>query len=156
MPRINFNDVPEAGEFSPLPEGRYLCSVDNIEEDVTRDNDEMWKVKFRVEEGPHKGRYLFDNMVFSAKAMSRVKLICSRLGIDVSGEVDLQPNMLIGREVLIDVEIEKYTDRSNQLKERNSIPFAGYFRANGEGESAPASRSNGQQAPPPSDDDLPF
>lgn len=157
MPRINFADVPEAGEYSPVPEGRYLCSVVDIDEDTTRDNDEMWSLKFRVEFGDHKGRHFYDNMVFSQKAMSRVKLICSRMGIDVSGDVDLQPNMIIGREVLVDVEIEEYRDKNNQVKERNTVPFAGYHRADGDGDSAPqAPASTGRSAPPPDLSDLPF
>jgi len=157
MPRINFSNVPDAGEYSPVPAGRYLCTVADIEEDTTRDNDEMWKLKLRVEYGEYKGRNIYDNMVFSQKAMSRVKLICSRFGIDVSGEVDLQPNLLIGREALVDVEVEPYTDKHGQAKERNTVPFAGYHRPGEEDGAAPVGVGAKRSSLPPSvDDDLPF
>ena len=83
MPKIDFNNVDDVQGFAPLPDGKYLCRVAEVEEATTQYGDEMWKLRLVVDSGPHRGRYIFDNLVFSAAAMKRVKLICSRLGLDV-------------------------------------------------------------------------
>ena len=94
MARINFNTVDDIDDFSPLPEGQYLCRLAEVEEASTQYGDDMWKIRFVVAEGASQGRYIFDNLVFSEAALKRVKLVCSRLGLDVSGEVELTPDLL--------------------------------------------------------------
>ena len=155
MPRIDFNRVDDVQDFSALPDGRYLCRLAEVEEAATQYGDEMWKLRFVVESGPHRGRYIFDNMVFSDAALKRVKLICSRLGIDVSGELDLTPALIKGRSCYVTVETEDYEDYEGNTKQRNVVPFAGYDRADG----APAKASPKAEQPGGEDDsesDLPF
>jgi len=157
MPRIDFNNVDDVQDFSPLPDGKYLCRVAEVEEAATQYGDEMWKLRFVVESGPHRGRYIFDNMVFSDAAMKRVKLICSRLGLNVSGELDLTPAVIKGRSCYVTVETEEYEDQEGNSKKRNVVPFAGYERADG----APAATTPpvgkaGGGAEDDSEEDLPF
>ena len=156
MPRIDFNHVDDVQDFAPLPDGKYLCRVSDVEEARTQYGDEMWKLRLAVEAGPHRGRYIFDNMVFSDAAMKRVKLICSRLGLDVSGEIELTPALIRGKNCYVTVETEDYEDHEGTTKRRNVVTFAGYERAVG----APAA---GEQAPEEagsveddSEEDLPF
>ena len=103
MARINFNTVDDIDDFSPLPEGQYLCRLAEVEEASTQYGDDMWKIRFVVAEGASQGRYIFDNLVFSEAALKRVKLVCSRLGLDVSGEVELTPDLLRDRTCLVSV-----------------------------------------------------
>lgn len=126
MPKVDFAKVDDVDSYSPLPDGSYLCRLTEVETDVTRNGDEMWKLRFTVEDGPHAGRYIFDNMVFSLAAMKRVKLICSRLELDTTGEVDLNPDLVKGRRCVVSVQTEEYVDDNNQTKSRNVVPFAGY------------------------------
>ena len=128
MPRIDFNTVDDAEDFSPLPDGQYLCRLQDVEEALTQHGDEMWKLRFVVTEGEHEDRYVFDNLVFSPAALKRVKLICSRLGLDVSGELDVTPALLKGRSCQITVDTETYEDEAGKTKRRNIVPFAGYDR----------------------------
>lgn len=132
MPKIDFNKVDDVQDYSPIPEGKYLCTVENVEEARTQYQDEMWKLRFRVADGKYAGRIIFDNMVFSEAALKRVKLICSRLGIDVSKELDLTPAMVKGQSCQLTVEIEEYEDAEGNTKSRNVVPFAGYERAEGD------------------------
>ena len=97
----------------------------------------MWKLRWAIEGGEHQGRLLFDNMVFNDRAMPRVKLICNVLGLDVSGEVDLEPEMLIGRRAMIETYIEEYTDSNGAQKARNAIPWDGYRAVPQVGDKAP-------------------
>ena len=126
MPKIDFSQVSDAEGYTPLPDGEYPCQLTDIELDRTRSGDEMWKLRWKVATGEHTGRLLFDNLVFSEKAMSRVKLVCSVLGIDTSAEVDLEPVMLLDKEAMISTFQQEYTDQQGQTKMVNKIPFDGY------------------------------
>ena len=137
MPKVDFKNVSEIADFAPIPDGEYLCRLADIETDRTRSGDEMWKLRWQVEGGEHDGRLLFDNMVFSAKAMSRVKLICSSCGLDVSGEIDLDPPMLLDKRALISTYQEEYEDDKGQSKVQNRIPFDGYGCVPGESDNTP-------------------
>lgn len=128
MPDVDFSQVEDAEDYSPLPAGKYLCKVTEIEQKRTLADDEMWRLRLTVVEGEHQGRSVFDNMVFSERAMKRVKLMCSRMGLDVSGFVALTPKTLQGRKVVVTVEVGTYQDNEGNEKLSNSVPFAGYER----------------------------
>lgn len=131
MPKIDFAKVDDVQDFTPIPDGKYLCRLTDIEETHTNHGDDMWRMRFQVADGPHAGRMLFDNLVFSDAAMKRVKLVCSRLGLDVSGELDITPELLKGRACLLTVQTEEYEDQEGRRRKRNVVPFAGYEKADG-------------------------
>lgn len=155
MPRINFQNVEDAEDYSPLPDGVYLCRLANIaDNNQTKAGDEMWDLKFVVERGEYRGRHIFDRISFGLKALSRVKLLCSRLGIDVTQSVDVTPGLLLARKVYVTVETETYIDRDGTEKPRNNVPFAGYApHENGSGAASPVAPAGGADD---DDDDLPF
>ena len=128
MHKIDFSKIEDVQDFTPLPDGKYICQLTEIEEATTQYDDEMWKLRFEVIEGKFIGRLVFDNLVFSEAAMKRAKLICSRLGLDVSGELDITPKLLEGRKCVVSVVTEEYEDVEGNTKRRNIIPFAGYDR----------------------------
>ncbi len=152
MPKIDFNKVDDVQDFTPLPDGKYACTVVGIEEGATQHGDEMWRLRLVVESGPCRGRYIFDNLVFSEAAMRRVKLVCSRLGLDVSQELDLTPALVKGRSCQVTVGTEEYVDHEGKTKRRNVVPFAGYDRADQRASSAPAGVDTEDDA----ESDLPF
>ena len=137
MPRVDFTDVGDVADFAPIPDGEYLVRIVDIETDATRAGDEMWKLRLMVEGGEHDGRLLFDNLVFSAKAMSRVKLICSSFGLDVSGVLDLDTPMLMDKRALVTTYQEEYEDDRGQAKVANRIPFDGYGCVPGDSDDTP-------------------
>jgi len=136
MPKVDFGHIDDLQDFTPLPAGKYLCKLIGIEEARTQYDDEMWKLKFQVSDGQHAGRFIFDNLVFSEAALKRAKLICSRLGLDVSGEMDLTPEMLKNRTCHLTVQTEEYEDDEGRRKMRNVVPFAGYDSAGKESDVA--------------------
>lgn len=129
MPRIDFSNIDDVHGFSPLPEGSYFVRVDLVETTETRNGDEMWKLRLAVTSGESRGRFIFDNIVFSRAALKRAKLIFSRLGVDVSQELDATPSMLRGRTCQVSVQTEEYEDADGVVKRRNLIPFAGYLES---------------------------
>ena len=126
MPRIEFPKIEDAQDFSPIPAGQYLCRVERVEETKTLGGDDMWRLGLVVTEGPHEGRWVFDNLAFSPAALKRVKLVCAALGVDVTGTVDLLPSTIRGCKCRLDVDIEQYVDNQGRDRERNTVPFAGY------------------------------
>ncbi|MBE0567944.1 MAG: DUF669 domain-containing protein [Krumholzibacteria bacterium] len=137
MPRVDFTNVSDINDFSPVPDGEYLVRLTDIETDSTRSGDEMWKLRLQVEGGEHAGRLLFDNLVFSAKAMPRVKLICASFGLDVSGVLDLDPSMLLEKRALVSTYQEEYEDDKGQAKVANRIPYDGYSPVPGDDNAPP-------------------
>jgi hypothetical protein len=144
MPKVDFTHIDDVQDFTPIPPGRYLCKLVEIEEATTQYGDEMWKMRFQVVEGKHNGRFVFDNLVFSEAALKRVKLICSRLGLNVGGELDLTPEMLKNRTCYLTVQTEEYEDDEGNQKPRNVVPFAGYDSASA---GQPAAVASGKREP---------
>jgi hypothetical protein len=137
MPRIDFDNVESPSSFAPVPDGEYSVRVGDIEADFTRAGDEMWKLRLLIESGEHQGRILFDNLVFSPKAMPRVKLVCEACGLDTTGVVDLTPAMLLDKLARVTTYIEEYTDDHGVTKARNRVPFDGYSRIEAVGDDCP-------------------
>jgi hypothetical protein len=163
MPKVDFDKYDEAGDFTPIPDGRYPAELDRIQDDrTTGAGDEMWGLRFVILQAPHQGRFVFDNLVFSEGAMGRVKLICSRLGVNVTGEVDLTPKLLLNRRCIIEVYTEEYevTDEETgetKTKRRNAIPFAGFEKYEDDDGGGPSDHgSTSEDSGESEDDDLPF
>ncbi len=129
MPKVDFSQIDDVQGFEPLPEGQYVCRVEEITTTTTKSGDELWKLRLEVVDGPFDGRYVFDNMVFSPAAMCRVKLICRCLGVDVEGAVDLTPDHLLGRRSRVTVYVDEYEDFEGNVKPTNVVPFGGYEAA---------------------------
>lgn len=126
MPRVDFPSISDTAAFAPLPDGDYVCQITDVEIDRTKSGDEMWKLRLTVQDGEFAGRLLFDNLVFSQKALSRVKLVCGVFGIDTSGTLDLDPSMLLDKRALVSTYTEEYVDGQGRTKIANRIPFEGY------------------------------
>jgi hypothetical protein len=133
---INFSEVEDAGTLKP---GRYLAQVLEVDDGRrTKNGDDMWTLQFRLIEGPEGQPYpgqmlekfpFADNIVWSANpnALKRAKLVCRAFGIDVDRkeEVEIQPDMIRGRPVYLDLMVERSTYQGEE-RERNTVKFAGY------------------------------
>lgn len=126
MPYINNKEAEETSstKFSLIPTANYLAELIDITERKTAKGDDMWSLKFEILDGGQEGRYVFDNMVFSSnpKAKSRIKLITKRLGVPEDFVGELTKDMLLRRQVCIDVDTKEY-----EGEKKNFIPFAGYY-----------------------------
>lgn len=124
--KYNWDEIECGDGYAPMSPGIYPCQLINIDEKLTQFGDELWNLKWVVLEGEYKGRYIFDNLVFSKAALKRVKLVCARLGIHLRGEVELTKDMLLGKKVFVEINIEEYQDKKGIIREKNSVPFDGY------------------------------
>ena len=150
MPECDFSSVDDARDFSPLPPGDYPCRLAAIDaNERTKAGNKMWNLRFVVKEGDCQGRMIFDRISFGEAALPRVKLLCHALGLDVTGKVDLIPELLIDREVLVTVENQSYFDRrEGKGKKFNKVVFAGY--------SSIENSSSSDTEVPEDEDDVPF
>ena len=130
MPKVNWNAV-EDQDFSPIPEGRYQAQIESvrtIQKDsdellVTRNGDEMWSVKFNILGPKYAGRKIFTNLIFNDGGYGNIKKLYSTIfGTKLPKNCD--PTDIIDEKVDIDVVITEYNG-----KQTNSIPYAGYFKA---------------------------
>ncbi len=145
MPELDFDLIPDS---ALMPAGVYDCTISNVATDErTKNGDEMWILTLTVSKGPYLARSIFDRLVFSERALPRIKLICSRLGIPVKGKFNLEPRHLRGKDVQVVVEIDERTFDGKLLKS-NKVTFDGY---NPDG-------ANGRTPPGPiaEADDIPF
>jgi len=157
---INWDEVENFDDFTPVPNGKYLCEVIEAEIRFTQSGDEMWAVRFEIVDGDYKGRVLFDNIVFSEKAMKRVKMIFSRMGINTTGKSSPTTENIMGKRVYLDVGISSYMKLDEATgkeieKMKNVIPFAGYHRLD-EATSESEKKEKPKEKKKTPEDDLPF
>ena len=137
MPKIDFSTVNDIADFDPVPDGQYLCTITDIESGLTKKGDDMWTLRLRIEGGEHNGRLLFDNIIFSDRALPRVKRIFACCGVDVSGEVDLDQVMLLDKRVFVETFQEEREEDTGHRKVRNKIPYNGYHPVTGDEDEPP-------------------
>ena len=118
---IDLSKVEKIRKYSPLPKGKYPCILEKVEVSSTRSGTKMWKLQFGVEEGPHQGRLIFDNLVLSEAALPRLGLLAESLGIDPSKETDIVPGMLERRSCFVTVYVEEYKGEPC-----NAVPYRGF------------------------------
>lgn len=131
MPLINWPNVADASEFTPVPEGKYKVKITDVEGGTTKSSgDEMWTVELTITLGQYVGRKIIDRFVFSEKGVGRVKLALKSIGQDVSKEREVRPVDIIDGEcfvdVIIDEQIVRKPGQEPKTYRNNKVTFAGY------------------------------
>jgi hypothetical protein len=106
-------------DFSPLPDGLYLVLVDRAEEKKTKNgNGLMIAVTFKVLDGDHEGRLLWENYNIenpndTAQKIGRANLgrLIKALGIENPQSVD----DLVDRECVVKVSLDKKDPTRNRI-----------------------------------------
>ena len=129
MRTIDFGQVKDANEYSPVPDGRYPVEIESVEEAANKNGDDVLKLRLRVTDGEHAGAAIFDRLFFTERALPRIKLVLRALGISTKGEVDVTPRLLEGRRCLVDVVVDTYTKSDGTDGRSNAVLFAGYHEA---------------------------
>jgi len=129
--KLDFSQIDDIESYVSIPEGCYLCRVAEVREGQTREGSPRWGLRLEVAEGDYAGRTAaWDGLVFSERGLPRVKQVLSRLGLDVSGVLDLAPGDLLGLRAQVQFLTE---DREDPLTGRHQVrlrvPYAGYAAA---------------------------
>lgn len=127
MGNINWLDLQKAAgdaAFTPLPNDVYDVFVDEAEATKTSTDKDMIKVKFKVQNGPHEGRGIFNQFVISpdsANALAFFFRHMAALGLDEAFFAANPPLQhvaatLVGRACRIKVSTREY-----QGQDRNQV-----------------------------------
>lgn len=128
--KVNWDEVPDSQSYI-VPAGTYKMKVEEVSEQYTDNGVEFWTLQLKVVHGPQQGKVVFDRIFFSQRALPRVKHVCKELGLSVKGEIELKPQMLVGRTAMVKVTETTYTDRNGNEKPKNDVPFDGYESCEG-------------------------
>lgn len=105
----------EGSGFNPIDSGRYKATVFGLSREVGKNSGKPYlKWEFAIADGePFAGRHLWDNTSLSDNAKWRLVSLLKALGVDVpKGRLKIDPNYLMGREVILTVgqEPDEYHD----------------------------------------------
>jgi len=123
MVRINWDSIVDT-TTAVLPDGDYMVKVVDAEEKPASTGSEMISLKLQVQHGPHAGKWVWDNVVFSGKALPRLRIIGKAFGFNMAGEADITAQMFLGKVVMITTKQETYGGKT-----RAKVPFDGYAPA---------------------------
>jgi hypothetical protein len=125
---VDFSQVEDVESFVSIPEGRYLCRIAEVREGETRDGALRWALRLEVAEGEYAGRTgAWDGLVWSERGLARVKHVLGVLGLDTTGNLEVQPADLLGRLARVDLFVEEWQDqRTGRRTERLAVPYLGY------------------------------
>lgn len=126
--RFDFSSVDDVDSFVSVPEGLHRCRVGEVREGRARDGSVRWSFRLEVIDGDYAGRTAaWDSITWSERGVYRVKKLLEALGIDVRGEVEVQPNDLVGLSALVKVEPEEREDPlTGRRQVRMRVPYQGY------------------------------
>ena len=122
--KIDWNKVEDSIEFKVIPEGDYDAEIVDVKEKTTKNDDEMWSIKFQILNGDYKGSFVSTNLVFNEKGLSNAKKLFSTLfGIKIPKAIESTD--IMNEKCRIAVTIGEYNG-----KKTNNIPFAGFSEIN--------------------------
>lgn len=115
MVMLNLDQVPDGGG-GVLEPGVYLGTIKEVEQRTSSSGNEMFSVRWEVE-----GRKVFDSLVFTEKALWKVRQYLKALGIQFEGDFELQPNDLMHKQATLVLIQEPYVNRDGQERMGNKI-----------------------------------
>jgi|SRR5690349_11645197 len=141
----DFSQVQDTQSFVSIPEGVYDCRIAEVREGLARDGSVRWSFRLEVLRGEYAGRTGgWDALTWSERGIPRVKRTLEVLGMDVRGEVDLEPNDLIGLAARVTFQAEEREDpMTGKRTLRLRVPYAGYARLD-DGETSMHEASGGE------------
>ncbi|MFT5286716.1 MAG: hypothetical protein ACI8TQ_002887 [Planctomycetota bacterium] len=128
--RMDFTNVEDVSYVS-VPEGTYLCRIDDVREKNTRDGSPRWSYRLIVMDGEFAGRTAaWDSVAWTERGMGRCKHVLKQLGFDVSGVIEVEAGDLVGLCARVKIEFEEHQDPNTDIRSvRPSVPFFGYEAA---------------------------
>jgi len=124
---LEFSNSDDVTDFTSVPAGTYLCEVSEVRAGITRTGEERWSFRLVVREGEYLGRQAaWDALVFSDRALPRVRRVFAALGLPAEGRVSVEPKDLEGRRAFVDVRPAEYKNELGEVIRRNEVPYSGY------------------------------
>jgi hypothetical protein len=128
--------VEDVDSFVSVPEGEYLCKIAEVRAGTSKEGAPHWNLRLEVAEGDYAGRTAgWDSITWSTKGVRRVKIVLTALGFDTRGELELEPDELVGLRARVRLTLEEREDAfSGRRQLRLKVPFEGWARADPDGD----------------------
>lgn len=109
--KVNFDDV-ESSDFS-IPNGSYVLTVTGVEKKKSEQSgNEYLAWEFKIAEGKHKGKKVWDNTSLQPQALWRLRGLLEAMQVDISeGEFELELDEFDGETLGVVIENEKYNGK---------------------------------------------
>lgn len=134
--RVDFSQVKDGGgSFGPVALGKHPARIhiDAYQIDAQKNfmldgdgnkvffrskkGDIQWKMRVEILDGEHASREIHDYLTFSEGGLKRIKVLASRIGLDITGPIDMEPEDLDGSFWIIEVDSHEVAqEASGQVK----------------------------------------
>lgn len=112
-------DPARKTSYDPLPNGRYTCRVEDVREKVS-DRGVKWTIWFRVIDGEHEKRIVFDDIFFYGKGLEHAASLLKALGRDPDNKQDVLRKDLLDLVCRIGVETRQF-DLNGETRTKNIV-----------------------------------
>lgn len=125
--QANSAEPMDEKEFEVIPVGTYPCRVQSCLE-KHGDSGNYWSVQLEIQGGPYDGKFLWDNLFFTPKALNRFFLVFKRLTgmeLDRTKDLEVDPNDLVGCKANVSVVHKEYKGKMQAKVDYDGYsPFA--------------------------------
>lgn len=146
---FDFRSVDDVDSYISVPDGIHTCRIAEVREGRARDGSVRWTFRLEVVDGEWAGRTAaWDSITWSERGVYRVKKVLEALGMDVRGELEVEPNDLVNLVAQVKVEPEEREDPlTGRRQVRMRVPYLGYTQveSNGAAPSRASARASGKQ-----------
>lgn len=126
--RFDFSSVDDIDSYVFVPEGEHDCRVADVREGTSRDGSVRWSFRLEVLGGDWAGRTAaWDSLTWSERGVYRVKKVLEAFGLDVRGELEIEPQDLLNLQARVRVVPEEREDPvTGRRQVRMRVPYLGY------------------------------
>jgi hypothetical protein len=126
--RFDFSSVDDVETYVFVPEGEHDCRVADVREGTSRDGSVRWSFRLEVLGGEYAGRTAaWDSLTWSERGVYRVKKVLEAFGLDVKGELEIEPGDLLNLQARVRVIPEEREDPvTGRRQVRMRVPYLGY------------------------------
>ena len=127
--KVNFADVEDQRDFSPIPAADYHAMVTNVKNAEVKSGNNKgaprlnWE--FTVQGGDYDNRKVFDGHNLVKNQLWKPKALLKAAGFDVptDEEFEFDPEDVVGSEVMIKVEVQgaQKADDGTEYKAKNNV-----------------------------------
>ncbi len=145
---FDFSSVDDLESYVSVPEGLHNCRIAEVREGRARDGSVRWSYRLEVIDGEWVGRTAaWDSITWSERGVFRVKKVFEALGLDVRGELEIDPEDLVDLRARVSVEPEEREDPvTGRRQVRMRVPYLGYARFEEDERVAQATRAREPRA----------